>query len=161
MSEFMTLCCKQVNYEKSNQYPSYMEKKMNMENINPTFRIWTPMCKTTIYIILENIKSLPWSNIPMPLFLNFSKYPRLCNKKCNVRIWALNKHARYLSEIPSLKKSYRRKYRQTLIRAPRAIIKVESSGHSELCLFQSVYEKISPFPRTCNMSGAFLAHWYI
>lgn len=47
----------------------------------------------------------------------------------------------------------------TLTNAPRATMHVESSGQSNLCLFQSKYEKTSPFPRTCKALGAFLAHW--
>jgi len=65
-----------------------------------------------------------------------------------------------LVRIPWLRETLQEKIKgQTLTRAPRAIMQVESSGHSELCLFQSEYENISPLPKTGNVSGAFLAHW--
>lgn len=73
-------------------------------------------------------------------------------------IWSLKCKA--FVRTLELEKPYKiKKERQTLISAPRAIIQVESSGHSEMCLFQSENEKISPLPITGNVSGAFLAHW--
>lgn len=46
-----------------------------------TFVIRAPMLKPKSYKILQNIKALCRTNVPIPLFLDFSKYPRLSIKK--------------------------------------------------------------------------------